>query len=120
MVFRRPDPTLSAPREAELAALRQLERRRQLEAEAKFHAELRRPRKRGPLHRVITVLGLTVTGMIGGCSVGHHAWEAQWFDQTRGDMVGGMQMPFDMLVGGLSGLIALLVFSLLLTKNKQR
>ena len=124
MVFRRPDPALSAPREAALAALRELERKRQLDgearqhnAEARFRADLRKPRTRRPVPRVILVLGHAFVGTIAGGILGHHAWNAGWFDQERGDMVGGLMMTFDVLIGGLGGLVAFVVLGLLLSRR---
>jgi hypothetical protein len=124
MAFRLPDPALSAPREAALAALRELERKRQVdgearqrEAEARFRADLRKPRKRGPAARVILVLVHAVIGAIAGGNAGYYAWDAEWFGQTKGDLAGGLNMAFDLLVGMIGGLIAFAVLGLLLTRK---
>lgn len=121
MVFRQPDRALSAPREAELAALRQREATRQLAEEARFRAALRRPRTLRGLSRFIVILLLALAGLIAGSFLGHHAWEGRWFGQERGDMVGGLNLAFDELLGGAGGLFVFIGAGLLLTrKNVDR
>ena len=121
IVFRRPDPALSAAlsaaREDATAARREMDRKRQLDGEARFRADLRRPRRLSPVLRVTIVLGHALIGTVAGGFAGHHVWAAEWFGQERGDMVGGLMMFFDELVGALVGSIAFVALGLLLTRK---
>ena len=118
-VFRSPDPELSAPRSAELAAYRAAEQARQREVEARFHRDLRKPRERGPLHRAILILVASGAGVIVGGCAGYVAWGASWFGESHGDVAGGLAGAFDVMVGGIVGLVVFTVLGVRFTRKKS-